>query len=284
MTARFHSLWVSIHQGMRIDLCTYPFAFFRQGCQPVRTCRTSKALIACVLKCMKHYRQHQNQPVDIKELPHDQRPRERIQLHGALSLSDIDLITVLIGSGTKKNSVSMLARQILSVLDRTPTDEQLKVEELMGIEGLGRAKATLICAALELGRRRLPPKRKQIIFPGDVFPLIQHIGSRMQEHFLCIALNGAHEVMSITTVSIGLVNHTIVHPREVFSIPIRERATAIIVAHNHPSGNLTPSRDDLSVTERLKKAGELLGIRVLDHLIFSEETYRSMLEENELSQ
>jgi len=166
---------------------------------------------------MKHYRQYQKQPVDIKELPSEQRPRERIQSHGALSLSDTDLITVLVGSGSRKNSVSILATHILAILDRTPADAQLKVEELMEIEGLGRAKATLICAALELGRRRLPPKRKQIIFPGDVFPLIQHIGSRMQEHFLCIALNGAHEVMSITTVSIGLVNHTLVHPRDVFA-------------------------------------------------------------------
>ncbi len=201
--------------------------------------------------------------------------------HGALSLSDVELIAIMIGSGTVKNPAMKLATQILDILDRQNVDDQLTVKDLLSIEGLGNAKATLICAALELGRRRLPSRRKQIIFPGDVFPLIQHIGSRLQEHFIAISLNGAHEVMSINTVSIGLVNHTLVHPREVFSTPLRERATAIIVAHNHPSGNLIPSLDDRKVTKRLKEAGELLGIKVLDHLIFSDASYRSMLEHNE---
>ena len=99
--------------------------------------------------------------------------------------------------------------------------------------------------------------------------------------FICVALNGAHEVMSVTVVTIGLVNHTLVHPREVFSTPLRERATAVIVAHNHPRGILHPSTDDIRVTQRLIQARELLGIGVLDHLIFSEKSFRSMLEENE---
>ncbi len=245
--------------------------------------KRSGTLFPLVLFSMKHYTQRPAQPIDIRELPVEQRPRERMSSHGALSLSDNELLSILIGSGTKNNPVSMLADTILSILDRTPPDEEVQVETLMRIDGLGRAKATLVCAALELGRRRLPPRRKQIIFPGDVFPFIQHIGTRMQEHFLCISLNGAHEILSVTTVSIGLVNHTLVHPREVFSVPIRERATAVIVAHNHPSKSLLPSRDDFGVTERLRAAGEILGIKVLDHLIFCEEGYRSMLEANELS-
>jgi DNA repair protein RadC len=230
---------------------------------------------------MKQYTQTNSNFTDIKEMPPEKRPRERMVSQGALSLSDIELITIMVGSGTKKNPAMKLAAQILEVLDRQHVDDQLTVEDFLSIEGLGEAKATLICAALELGRRRLPSRRKQIIFPGDVFPLIQHIGSRLQEHFICISLNGAHEVMSITTVSIGLVNHTLVHPREVFATPLRERATAIIVAHNHPSKTLTPSIDDRNVTKRLKEAGELLGIKVLDHLIFSDESYRSMLEHDE---
>ena len=155
------------------------------------------------------------------------------------------------------------------------------MEPLSVKENMGLAKAALICAALELGRRRLPSKRKQIIFPSDAYPLIRHFGTRQQEHFLCISLNGAHEVVSVNVVSIGLVNHTLVHPREVFADPLRERATAGIVAHNHPSGNLTPSSDDRNVTRRLKSAGELLGIPVLDHLIFSDVAFHSMLEEDE---
>ncbi len=230
---------------------------------------------------MKQYTQQPSTNINIKELPINERPRERLESLGALSLSDNELITIMIGSGTSRNPATNLARNILHILDSQPIEKQLEVKDLISIEGLGKAKATLICAALELGRRRLPSRRKQIIFPGDVFPLIQHIGNRLQEHFLCISLNGAHEVMSITTVSIGLVNHTLVHPREVFSTPLRERATAIIVAHNHPSKMLLPSADDRNITKRLKDAGELLGIKVLDHLIFSDESYRSMLENDE---
>ncbi len=230
---------------------------------------------------MTQYKEQAPNFINIKELPPNERPRERLESLGALSLSDIELITIMIGSGTQKNPATKVAHHILHLLDTQPVDNQLEVKNLVEIEGLGMAKATIICAALELGRRRLPARRKQINFPGDVFPLIQHIGNRLQEHFLCISLNGAHEVMSITTVTIGLVNHTLVHPREVFSTPLRERATAVIVAHNHPSKMLLPSADDKNVTRRLREAGDLLGIKVLDHLIFSDESYRSMLENDE---
>ncbi|MDC7245807.1 MAG: hypothetical protein PQJ47_07850, partial [Sphaerochaetaceae bacterium] len=132
---------------------------------------------------MKQYRQTSAKLSHIKELPPSERPREKMISHGALSLSDVELIAIMIGSGTVKNPAMKLATQILDILDRQNVDDQLTVKDLLSIEGLGNAKATLICAALELGRRRLPSRRKQIIFPGDVFPLIQHIGSRLQEHF-----------------------------------------------------------------------------------------------------
>lgn len=218
----------------------------------------------------------------IKELPAEQRPREKLEHFGSCALSDLELLTILIGSGTVHAPASMLAHRVLELLDTKKAQDELTIGDLVQIEGIGMAKASLILAALELGRRRLPPRRKQIVFPSDAYPLIRHYGSRPQEHFLCISLNGAHEVMSVTVVSIGLVNHTLVHPREVFSTALQERATAVIVAHNHPSGVLLPSADDRTVTQRLCKAGELLGIQVLDHLIFSEESFHSMLEENEL--
>jgi DNA repair protein RadC len=129
----------------------------------------------------------------------------------------MELIAILIGSGTFGRPAHVLAQQILDLLDRTSGDSEVEVDDLTQIDGMGIAKATLISAALELGRRRLPSKRKQIIFPSDVYPLIRHYGSRPQEYFLSIALNGAHEVISINVVSIGLVNHTLVHPREVFA-------------------------------------------------------------------
>ena len=205
---------------------------------------------------------------------HD-RPRERMAERGAEALSDQELLAILIGSGNKERSVTTIAREVMELLDQR---NRITQEELTAIQGLGPAKATIIIAALELGRRRLPAKRRQIRTPSDVYPLIRHYSSRMQEHFLAISLNGAQEVLSINVCSIGLVNRTIVHPREVFSEALAQRATAIIVAHNHPSGILEPSVEDREVTRRLKKAGDILGIPILDHLVFSEDGFISMLE------
>jgi DNA repair protein RadC len=225
---------------------------------------------------MKYIQNH----VIIRERPPVERPRERILATGAQSLSDLDLISTLIGSGGKGRTVDQLARRIQHALDACGQD--IAAEELMKIEGLGPAKASVVAAAIELGRRRFPAMKTRIIHPESAFPLIQHYGDRLQEHFIRISLNGAHEVISIGVVSIGLVNRTIVHPREVFADPIRERSTAVIVAHNHPSGNLQPSREDREITVRLKEAGAILGISLLDHLIFSSGGFYSFLEHDEL--
>lgn len=198
-----------------------------------------------------------------------------------MSLSDLELLCILLGSGTSARPVQDLAMDILEVVAQKGT-ETLKVSDLTGIDGLGPAKATAICASLEIGRR-LSPKRARAINDSDsAFQTIRHYGDRQQEHFLCLMLNGAHELMGVNVVSVGLVNRTIVHAREVFSDPIRERATAIILAHNHPSGNLEPSTDDLETTYRMQKDGQLLGIQVLDHLIFSMDGYHSMREYGEM--
>ena len=220
-----------------------------------------------------------NTPSDqrIKDMAAHDRPRERMVSGGAESLSDIELLAILIGSGSRERPVNSIAKELLEVMDKKAL---VSHDDLRNIRGLGMAKTTLICAALELGRRRLPPKKRQISTPGDIYPLISHYAGRMQEHFLSIALNGAHEVLSVNVCSIGLVNRTLVHPREVFVEAVRQRATAILVAHNHPSGNLEPSVEDRDVTRRLRQAGDIIGIKVLDHLIFGEEGYFSMLEGN----
>jgi DNA repair protein RadC len=150
----------------------------------------------------------------IKEMAVCDRPRERLILRGAEALSDQELLSILIGSGNRDRSVTAIARDLLELLDRKPMATN---EDLMAIGGLGMAKATLIGAALELGRRRLPAKRRQISTPSDIFPLIRHYAGRMQEHFLSVCLNGAQEVLSVNVCSIGLVNRTLVHPREVFA-------------------------------------------------------------------
>ena len=166
---------------------------------------------------MKQYKDYSKGIGSIKELPLEQRPRERLKTHGPHALSDQELLSVLIGWGTSKNPAPKVAEEVLTLLDNC-TNKELELKTLTAIEGMGIAKATLIMAALELGRRRLPAKKRQIVFPSDVYPLIRHYSSRPQECFLSIALNGAHEVISINVVSIGLVNHTLVHPREVFAL------------------------------------------------------------------
>ena len=216
----------------------------------------------------------------VKEMPMFKRPREKLQEKGSKALSDKELLAILLGSGTQTHDVFNLAGRILKVLDATSANPTL--EQLQSIDGIGPAKATTILAALEFARRRIRPEGFKIGLPPDVLPLIQHMADRKREHFLCISLNGAYEVIAVRTVSVGLVNKTQVHPREVFADPLTDRATAIIVAHNHPTGNLTPSQDDLVITRQLKSAGETLGIRLLDHIIFSHKGYYSFKENNEL--
>lgn len=214
----------------------------------------------------------------ISDIPKSDRPREKMQAKGPEALSDHELLAILLGSGTKGSDVMTVAGRILKVLDG---NKELSLDELKKIEGVGPAKATLIAAALEFSRRRIRPEGMKITFPADVLPLIQHYADRKQEHFICVSINGANEVIKSRVVSVGLVNKTQVHPREVFADPITDRASAIIVAHNHPAGTLTPSTEDKEITEQLKASGEVLGIRLLDHIIFNHKGYYSFLEQGE---
>ncbi len=226
---------------------------------------------------------YENKTIDfksIKEMPLDQRPRERLYSSGSSGLSDMELMCIILGSGSQSRPVQDVAQDVLDLIAQSGA-EDLSVERLSSIHGLGPAKAASVCACLELGRRFTSSRSRPMNSPSAIFEEIRHYGGRKQEHFLVIMLNGAHELMGMNVVTIGLVNRTLVHPREVFSDPIRERATAIVLAHNHPSGNLEPSADDLEVTYRIKKAGQILGIEVLDHIIFSPDGYRSMLESGE---
>ncbi len=208
------------------------------------------------------------------------RPRERLLQQGPDRLSDLDLTALIIGSGIKGNSVEKIAATLLQVLDQS-SEPVIEVNAVRAIPGIGTAKAAQICAALEYGRRRLRPAENRIRFPQDVLPVIRHYADRQREHFLSISLNGAHEVISVRVVSIGSVNRTIVHPREVFSDPLQDRATAVLAAHNHPSGNVDPSDEDREITTRLRQAGETLGIELLDHIIFTQHKYYSFLEHGE---
>ncbi|MCF0237783.1 MAG: DNA repair protein RadC [Sphaerochaetaceae bacterium] len=216
----------------------------------------------------------------IKDMPKNQRPREKLVLTGAQGLKDVELLSIILRNGSTSRPVHEIAKDLLDYLSNYK-GEFLKPEELCSISGVGIAAATAFCAALELGRRFSKTKGRICNEPRLVFQEIRHYGLRQQEHFLALSLNGANELMETRVITVGLVNRTLVHPREVFSEAIKNRATSIILAHNHPSGNLMPSNDDIEVTIRLKKAGNILGIEILDHIIFSEDSYYSMREKGE---
>jgi DNA repair protein RadC len=215
------------------------------------------------------------------DLAPDQRPRERLISKGAASLSDVELLAVLLNTGIRGKNVSELAGELLGLLDRSK--EIPPVEELSRLSGMGNSKACAIAAMLEFGRRRWGTYGSPVKFPSEIFSLVRHYADRKQERFISLSLNGAHEVLAVRVVTIGLVNRTIVHPREVFADLIQDRAAAFAVAHNHPSGRLGPSPEDDEITERLFKASEILGLHFLDHIIFSETAWWSYRQSGQLN-
>jgi DNA repair protein RadC len=207
-------------------------------------------------------------------------PRERILHLGAESLSDRDLVAAMIGNGIRGCNVFKLADLVLESLEENRFHSDPR--QLLLIPGMGPAKVSQLSAAFELARRVLAPRNYRIRHPSDVLPLLHHYADRPQEHFIVITLNGAHEVITVHVASVGLVNRTLVHPREVFSEAIRDRAVAVVCAHNHPSGKVHPSDEDQIVTRSLQEAGEILGIRLLDHIVFSGKDHFSFLEHDKL--
>ncbi len=216
----------------------------------------------------------------LSQIPVNERPREKLLKNGPRALSDLELLAILLGSGTQTHDVMTMAAGLLKLIDETSANPG--VEQLQGIDGVGPAKASLIAAALEFARRRIRPEGLRIAFPWDILPLIRHYADRKQEHFLCVSITGAKEVIATRVVSIGMVDKTRAHPREVFAGPIVDRAAAIIVAHNHPAGGLFPSKADMETTRRLEEAGRTLGIEFLDHIIFNHKDYYSFSESGDL--
>lgn len=208
--------------------------------------------------------------------PRADGPREKMSMKGIDCLSDAELLQVILGSGTRERRVGKLAADLVVLLDAHKGSPGIR--EFTALKGIGPARACALAAALELGRRRFRPGDMRISRPSDVYPLLAHYADRKQERFIVVSLNGAHEVVAIRVASVGLLNRTLIHPREVYADPLADRAAAVIVAHNHPSGRLEPSREDAEITERLAKAGRTIGIELLDHLIFSWNGYWSFLE------
>ena len=202
--------------------------------------------------------------------------REKALEHGLSFMFDEELIMMILGSGTRQIPVEILAEKITEVLDDSEADEV--VENLLSVKGMGQSKALAVGAALELGRRRSNHLRAPIKKPEDIIPFVRNYAVSEKEHFLVVTLNGGHEIIQIHVVSLGILNRTLIHPREVFSTAIKENAAAIIVCHNHPSGNCYPSEEDVVVTKNLLDVSVVMGIELLDHVIVSRESYYSFAE------
>ena len=212
----------------------------------------------------------------MSDRPKDLRPREKLQTRGAESLSDYELIMAIIGSGNATADVTQISREVLRVVRQRGSD--LKYDDLIQIKALGPAKAAQLMASYELWRRRFEVSDRPVIDSmADVVVQLADVRSKKQEHFVCMTLDGANRLIQRRIVSVGILNASLVHPREVFADVITDRAAGIIVAHNHPSGTTTPSPEDIQTTKRLKEVAELLGIGFYDHLIVTADDYRSIL-------
>jgi DNA repair protein RadC len=215
----------------------------------------------------------------MKDVPSQDRPREKIASKGASALSDTELIEAIIGRGTKNKDVREIAQEINTFVKTR--GNRFCYEDLKLIEGIGPTKASQITACFELGRRYFSSPtyhEVKVTKPEDILPLVVHLKDKRQEHFVCITLNGAGEVLSNRTITVGLLNHSLVHPREVFADAITDRAASVICVHNHPSGSLEPSSQDIAITTQLREGGSLLGIQLIDHIIVTKNGHVSMRE------
>lgn len=220
--------------------------------------------------------------VTMKDLPRDVRPRERLLREGPEVLSDCELLAILIRTGTNKGNALDLSEKLLTKVGGLNHLLESTVEEISAIHGIGQAKAAHIKAALELGKRLARTSvldKPKICSPRDVANLLMAEMSRYdREYFKALCLNTKNQVISIETVSIGSLSASIVHPRELFKNPIKRSSAALILVHNHPSGDPTPSTEDIEVTQRLCEAGKILGIEVLDHIIIGDRKFVSLRE------
>ncbi|HZB83732.1 MAG TPA: DNA repair protein RadC [Rubrobacteraceae bacterium] len=217
----------------------------------------------------------------IKQLPPELRPRERLLAAGPSALSDGELLGLLFGIGSREKTAVELAGEVISEAGGLFGLYEVSVHELMQLNGIGEAKACITLAAVELARRIRQvrnPERAVISSPADVDRLLRgRIANLDRENFIVLLLNAKNEVIETSTVSVGTLSCSLVHPREVFKPAIRASAASIILAHNHPSGKVEPSREDREVTARLAESAEILGIEVLDHVIVGD-NYFSMKE------
>lgn len=221
----------------------------------------------------------------IKDLPINERPREKLLKYGVGSLSNAELIAIIIRTGHLEDTAIDLANRLLSI-DSTGIRylSQASMEELTSIKGIGHCKSAQIIAAIELGKRISSydgGAKLKVNSPHVVVELLmEEMRYLNKEHFKVILLNTKNHIISVEEISVGNLNSSIVHPREVFNVAIKRSANSMILAHNHPSGDSTPSTEDVNITHRLIDAGNIIGIKVLDHIIIGDNNYISFKQNN----
>ncbi|MDI9463789.1 MAG: DNA repair protein RadC [Bacillota bacterium] len=224
----------------------------------------------------------------IKELPLSERPRERMIKEGAAALSDADLLGVLLRTGTAEETAVQLGERILLAAGSLAELPRFGLDEFLAIKGMGPAKAVTLLAAIELANRLSSRSRYEsltISSPADAAGLvIEEMRHYLREHFRVLLLDTKNKVLGMEEISIGSLNTSLVHPREVFRPAIRKACASVILIHNHPSGDPTPSSEDIAVTRRLYEAGRLLGIEVLDHVVIGDGKFVSFREKGLLKQ
>ena len=212
----------------------------------------------------------------IKDMPRHSRPREKLKEKGPAALTDEELVAAILGMGTAGLDVRTISRQVAALIREHK--DTLSLDHLLQVPGMGLAKAAQILSAFELARRHLLKETVKITVAPDVLPLVADIAGKQQEYFICMSLNGANELIEKRIITIGLLDNSPVHPREVFADAIADRAAAVIFVHNHPSGDPNPSEADRRIHEQLTEAARILGLRVLDHVVVTKKNYFSFQE------
>lgn len=216
-------------------------------------------------------------------MPIDDRPREKLTLRGAHNLTDAELLAILLRTGTKGQSVISLAQQLINENRNLSVLASKTLSQLVQSNGIGRDKAATLLAAFEISRRIQSQSKwfseKKITSPNDVAALfIPLLKDELKEKFLVVCLNSANKIIKYDVISIGNLNSSVVHPREVFKTAIENNSASIILIHNHPSGNPEPSNEDISITKKIVEAGKIMNIPVFDHLIIAGNSYTSFVE------
>jgi DNA repair protein RadC len=206
-------------------------------------------------------------------MPEADRPREKLQRKGVRALSDFELLEVLIGSGAGESDVGQIARRLQQLMEKNTDD--LHYDALAAVKGVGPALATKLLASLELAQRYLLRNIEPLRAPKDLMARLDALRTKPQEHFVCLTLDGGQRLIAQRTITIGTLNAVQAHPREVFTDAIADRAATVVIAHNHPSGDPHPTQADISLTQQLTAAGNILGITLRDHLILTKTDHYS---------